>query len=536
MLKKFRLSTRILALGVINIVCFSFLCAWVIPKLKEKTYEARYLKTRHVVESVWGVLDYYAKQAKADSMPLDQAKQEAIGVIKNLRYEKDDYFWINDTRPYMVMHPFKPELNGKDLSGFRDPNGKRLFVAFVEVCKTDGSGFVDYFWPKPGEPQPVRKISYVKAFPEWGWVIGSGIYLDDVDKELNSTMRVLYTVMAILILGSLVLSYTLARSIARPLDKAASNVVKILDGSVEKLISASGEVSTASQSLAEGATEQASSLEETSSSLDEMASMTRQSADNATQADSLMQEARRVIGEANDSMTQLTTSMNEISRASQETSKIIRTIDEIAFQTNLLALNAAVEAARAGEAGAGFAVVAEEVRNLAMRAAEAAKNTADLIEGTVKKINDGSELVNKTGNAFAEVATSSLKVGELISEISGASTEQAHGVEQINQAIAEMDRVVQRNAENAEKSSAAAKEVNTEAEELKGFLRELLNMVGGIGKGIINGRKQLLRNSKARPSTPGRKELAEPAKERKVRPKRVRPEQIIPADDDFTKS
>ncbi|MFH1146538.1 MAG: methyl-accepting chemotaxis protein [Pseudomonadota bacterium] len=536
MLKKFKLSTRILALGVINIVCFSFLCAWVVPKLKEKMYEARYLKTRHVVESVWGVLDFYAKQAKADSMPEDEAKRAAMAVIKNLRYEKDDYFWINDTRPHMIMHPVKPELNGKDLSDFKDPNGKRLFVDFVEVCRKDGAGFVDYLWPKPGEPQPVSKISYVKAFPEWGWIIGSGIYLDDVEKELSTTWRVLFTIMGLLILGSLCLSYILARSIARPIDKAASNVVKILDGSVEKLISASGEVSIASQSLAEGATEQASSLEETSSSLEEMASMTRQSADNATQADSLMQEARRVIGEANNSMTQLTTSMNEISRASQQTSKIIKTIDEIAFQTNLLALNAAVEAARAGEAGAGFAVVAEEVRNLAMRAAEAAKNTADLIEGTVKKINDGSELVNKTGNAFAEVATSSLKVGELISEISGASTEQAHGVEQINQAIAEMDKVVQRNAENAEKSSVAAKEVNTEAEEIKGFLRELLSLVGGIGKGIINGRNRPARNSKARSSTPDRKALAEPAKSRKTRSTRVRPEHTIPAEDDFTES
>ncbi|MCU0583737.1 MAG: methyl-accepting chemotaxis protein, partial [Syntrophales bacterium] len=140
-------------------------------------------------------------------------------------------------------------------------------------------------------------------------------------------------------------------------------------------------------------------------------------------------------------MTELTQSMEDISKASDETSKIIKTIDEIAFQTNLLALNAAVEAARAGEAGAGFAVVANEVRNLAMRAAEAAKNTSVLIEGTVKKVREGSELVERTGGAFAEVSRSAAKVADLVAEIAAASSEQAQGIDQINKAVAEMDKV-----------------------------------------------------------------------------------------------
>jgi len=171
--------------------------------------------------------------------------------------------------------------------------------------------------------------------------------------------------------------------------------------------------------------------------------------------------------------------MKDISEASEETQKIVKTIDEIAFQTNLLALNAAVEAARAGEAGAGFAVVADEVRNLAMRAADAAKNTSGMIEGTVKKIKDGSDLVTTTNEAFTEVATSASKVGELVGEIAAASNEQAQGIEQVNRAVAEMDKVTQQNAANAEESAGASEEMRGQAEQMKDVIAELLVLVSG---------------------------------------------------------
>ena len=242
---------------------------------------------------------------------------------------------------------------------------------------------------------------------------------------------------------------------------------------------ASGQVAGSSQQLAEGSAEQASSLEETSSSLEEMSSMTKQNADNANQANTLMEEANQVIGRANNSMGELTTSMDEINKASEETSKIIKTIDEIAFQTNLLALNAAVEAARAGEAGAGFAVVADEVRNLAMRAADAAKNTSVMIEDTVKKVGGGAEIVTKTNEAFTEVATSASKVAELVGEIAAASQEQTQGIEQVNKAVAEMDKVTQANAANAEESASASEEMSAQAQELQSMLAEFkLNQSG----------------------------------------------------------
>jgi sensor histidine kinase regulating citrate/malate metabolism len=305
--------------------------------------------------------------------------------------------------------------------------------------------------------------------------------------SMNGTLRnAMLTVFVVVLLVGVVMvaaGMFIARSVTRPVHRAVAGLSEV----AEQVVSASGQVSSASHSLAEGASEQAASIEETSSSLEEMSSMTKQNADNANCADKLMKESRHMVERANGSMTELIQSMEDISKASDETSKIIKTIDEIAFQTNLLALNAAVEAARAGEAGAGFAVVANEVRNLAMRAAEAAKNTSVLIEGTVKKVHEGSQLVERTHGAFSEVSKSASRVADLVSEIAAASSEQAQGIDQINRAVTEMDKVTQQTAANAEESASASEEMNAQAGQMKEIAGELKRIIGsrassGTGK------------------------------------------------------
>ena len=260
-------------------------------------------------------------------------------------------------------------------------------------------------------------------------------------------------------------------------------VAALSDGS-KQVAAASCHLSSSSQGLADGSSEQAASLEETSSAMEEMSAMTKRNAESAGQAKSLVDRAGASVEKSNASMRSLVTSMAEISSMGEETGKIVKTIDEIAFQTNLLALNAAVEAARAGEAGAGFAVVADEVRNLAQRAAGAAKNTSELIEGTIKKIKDGTVLVEKTNADFGEVASAVTKVTELVAEISAASSEQSRGIDEVSKAIGQMDKVTQGNAAKAEEIATASEELSAQALAIEEEVRSLQCLVKGEGNAV----------------------------------------------------
>ena len=235
----------------------------------------------------------------------------------------------------------------------------------------------------------------------------------------------------------------------------------------EQINSGSGEVADASQSLSQGAAEQAASLEQITSSITEMASQTKTNAENAGQANQLADDTRQAAQRGQQRMREMVTAMTDISEAGQNISKIIKVIDEIAFQTNLLALNAAVEAARAGRHGKGFAVVAEEVRNLAARSAKAAKETAELIEGSVEKTDNGTEIANRTAEQLDEMVSSVTKVSDLVAEIAAASNEQAEGISQVNSGISQIDQVTQQNTANAEEGASAAEELSSQAMRLK---------------------------------------------------------------------
>ena len=340
--------------------------------------------------------------------------------------------------------------------------------------------------------------------------------------------------MSVISIFSIVFGLIMGIFITRGITKPLNRVIEGLNEGAEQISSASGQVSSASQSLAEGSSEQAASIEETSSSLEEISSMTKQNADNTMQAKNSRDAAYQSLMTANEAMTDTMEAMGSIKSRGEEIGKIIKTIDEIAFQTNLLALNAAVEAARAGEAGAGFAVVADEVRNLAMRAAEAAKNTQNMIEKTVGEINTGSQLVERTRQAFDVTIVNNKKVAELIDEIAAASTEQSQGIEQVNTAVAEMDKVVQQNAANAEENASASEEMNAQAEEMKSFVNDLMALVGGSTDGAGNGRSLAFaekHKTRTHGSHPAPANMAKGKEVAVYRGGEVSPDKLIPLDD-----
>lgn len=257
---------------------------------------------------------------------------------------------------------------------------------------------------------------------------------------------------------------------------------EMADGA-DQVSSAAGQVSSSSQSLAQGASEQAASIEETSASSEEINSMSRKNTENSKVAAQNMEDASARIADANRNLEQMVESMNEINASSDKISKIIKVIDEIAFQTNILALNAAVEAARAGEAGMGFAVVADEVRNLAQRCAQAAKDTAGLIEESIAKSKDGKSKLDQVAAAVNSITESAGKVKTLVDEVKVGSEEQTRGIEQVTKAITQMEKVTQTTAANAEESASASEELSAQSDTLRSVVARLNGMVGGGGAG-----------------------------------------------------
>ncbi|WP_326533948.1 methyl-accepting chemotaxis protein [Pseudorhodoferax sp.] len=468
--------------------------------------EERQASVRQNVEAAYSVLVHYQREAAAGRLPEAEAKRQAIATVKAMRYSGEEYFWINDFTPTMVMHPIRPELDGKNLSENKDPTGKRLFVEFVNVVKAAGAGHVPYLWPKPGSENPVPKASYVQGFAPWGWIIGSGVYVDTVDAAFRQ--RLLRFGLAALLLGAVLVGVGLlvARGLLRQLGgepayaaevarriaqgeldmaiavppKAEGSLLHAMRGMRDSIAGIVGGVRQGSDAIAAAASEiaagnhdlsarterQASALQQTAASMEQLTGTVKQNADNARQASQLSATAAQVAGKGGAVVTEVVATMETLTASSRKIVDIIGVIDGIAFQTNILALNAAVEAARAGEQGRGFAVVAGEVRNLAQRSAEAAKEVRGLIHTSVQNAEHSSELVNQAGATMREVVQSVQRVSDIVAEIAAASREQSQGIDQINQAIADMDGVTQQNAALVEQAAASAAAMQGQADGL----------------------------------------------------------------------
>ena len=307
-------TARKLAFLVLSAVLgIALLTAWFLVSERKLLLQERQTGVRQVVEVAHGVAEHFYALAQKGDMPQEQAQAAAAAVIQTMRYSSTEYLWINDMDVRMLMHPIRPDLNGKDLTANKDPNGKHLFVEFVRTVKASGAGFVPYLWPKPGSDKPVEKISYVKGFTPWGWVIGSGVYIDTVDAAIGE--RAIGFGFLALALGAalLVLGTLIARNLLQQLGGEPAYARDI------------------ARSIAQG------DLAETAASMEELSSTVKQNADNARQASVLAQNASDVAGRGGAVVARVVQTMGAIDASSRKVSDITGVIEGIAFQTNILA-------------------------------------------------------------------------------------------------------------------------------------------------------------------------------------------------------
>lgn len=396
----------------------------------------------------------YAQGLLSAEIRLDYFEFDAIKIGKT------GIVCIVDNAGLVISHPDKKLLfkNIRDIQGMKD--------LFSSMKKKNGSIFFSY--------KNEKKIAGFASTVN-GW----HVIVHQDENEYMETSRAIRNTILLLAVFSLLLAILASHVIARSLIKPIRKIIDSLGQSSKEILTASSNIASGSRTVSQDASREAISLESTSSALNEMAVMTRQNAENADHADHLMQDASHIVEKTSQSMNNLTASMNEMNQAGEETFKIVKDIDAIAFQTNLLALNAAVEAARAGESGAAFSVVAEEVRNLAFRSSESAKNTSELIEGTINKLKKGSILVSKTTTAFSEISKSVAKVNQIVSNIAKSSEQENNGIKQIKIATADIENINQQNVANSEEAASVSESLNEQADKMNGLVQKLMALIEG---------------------------------------------------------
>lgn len=505
LMRNLKFGAKALVIALAFLVPMAALIGWLLLNQSNTSLEDRKNATRQHVEVAHSVLVWAHGQETSGKLSQPEAQELAKSLIANMRYDKTEYFWINDMTPVVLMHPINTKLNGKDVSDLKDPSGFALFKGFVDEVNRNGQGFVPYMWPKPGSAEPVEKLSYVSGFAPWGWVLGSGIYIDDLRAARAQRLMLAGVALAVCLVVALYFFVGFYRANKGGFALISQHLQEIAEGdlrdvpsdpwgrdepaeliwetkkvytSLHELIrkvrhgarelhTASHEIAAASADLAGRTEASAAALEEQSSAMEEIGSTVGSTAeqvqiaarfavDNATEAEA----GGRVIAE-------VVTTMHDIQASSAKINDIIGVIDGIAFQTNILALNAAVEAARAGEAGRGFAVVASEVRSLAQRSAGAAREIKGLITTSVQKVESGTRVVQQAGQTMSQVVDNAKQINQYLSEISTSFKEQASGVEQVGQSILELDRTTQQNAALVEETTSAASALRQQAEILQ---------------------------------------------------------------------
>ncbi|OYO29976.1 methyl-accepting chemotaxis protein [Janthinobacterium sp. PC23-8] len=491
------LRSRILLLCFSTLLGIVLIASFSLYSLRQTMMAERTGQVSVLIELANAAVEKAYALEQSGKLTREQAQQQAKLALSS--FVKDEmYFFVRDyTTDILYLH-IKKDRIGVPQKGAKEA-GDRYRAALAQnrigVLQTNGS--------RPGVAEPVAKLFALIKFAPWDWLIGTATYIDDINAAFWAQARVLLGIGVVLMLVVAALAALMLRRILGQLggepDYAAAIVAQIAGGDLttpvhtragdsgslliairvmrdklahlvsqvrndaESISLASGEIAAGNHDLSARTEQQAGSLEETASTMEEMTATVRQNADNARQANQLAISASQVASQAGGVVGQVVETMGAINASSKKIGDIISVIDGIAFQTNILALNAAVEAARAGEQGRGFAVVATEVRNLAQRSSQAAKEIKQLIDSSAEQVGTGEKLVALAGDTMARVVASVQQVTDIVAEISSASSEQSTGIDQINQAIVEMDNMTQQNSALVEQAAAAAQAMNEQA-------------------------------------------------------------------------
>ncbi len=489
---------RILGIIIVAVIGNIALIGVTLNDNRDRILDARKAELNTIVEAGISIVSKYQADAAANLISEDAAKAKALAAIKALRYSGDNYIWINDMRPRMVMHPIRPELDGRNLAAFEDPNGKKLFVAFVDTVKADGAGYVDYMWPKPGADQPIDKLSYVRGFEPWGWILGTGVYIDDVDAIFWADAERMGTFSVIIMILLCAVSSVIARSILNPLSTMTAAMGRLADGDADVEISRAQKVpefNTMANTLvlfkqslidrrrlkAEQIARDRQAEEEKRRALNEMAeslesgvadiakALSQSAGEMAAAASSMVERATRsserattVVGAAEDASAnvsevasateEMAVSINEISTRVSESSKIAQNAAEEVKKTNDVIRGLAEASDQIGQIVTLIQDIAEQTNLLALNATIEAARAGEMGKGFAVVAAEVKSLANQTSKATDRIAAQ-------IGSIQNATGNAVSAIEQIDTTIDRINGISAAIAAAVEEQSAAAQEI-----------------------------------------------------------------------------